>query len=91
MHEKVCENRFKCEGFPAGKGWGKDREVSGTLLTGDNGIFIPFGITPGADLGHQERPGDRVSECLGSPLPPAHSPGFTLGQLEPEVAFKQLD
>lgn len=36
--------------------------------------------------------GSRVTEeCLGSPLPPAHPQGFTLGQLEPEVAFKQLD
>lgn len=35
--------------------------------------------------------GNRTTECLGSPLPPAHPQGFTLGQLEPEVAFKQLD
>ena len=35
--------------------------------------------------------GSKATECLGSPLPPAHSPGFTLGQLESEVAFKQLD
>ena len=72
MHEKVCESRFRCEGFPGGKGWRKDREVSVTLLTGDNGIFIPFGITPGADLGHQERPGeqgDRVSWVSPPPCP----------------------
>lgn len=35
--------------------------------------------------------GNRATECLRSPLPPAHPQGFTLGQLEPEVAFKQLD
>lgn len=32
--------------------------------------------------------GNLATGCLRSPLPSAHLTGFTLGQLEPEVAFK---
>lgn len=91
MREKVCESRFRCEGFPGGKGWGKFGEVSVTLLAGDNRILFLSALPLVQFLVTKKGLGSRVTECLGSPLPPAHPPGFILGQLEPEVAFKQLD
>lgn len=88
MHEKVYERRILCKGFPTGKGWegtGTCRALKGTI--GGLSLASP----PSQALVTKKSLGNRATECLRSPLPSFPPTGFTPGQLEPEVAFKQLD
>lgn len=82
--------RRECEGSPRDKGWERVGTFQWLCYLGT--MEDCFSASPLVQiLVTKKGLGSRATECLRSPLPPAHSPGFTLGQLEPEVAFKQLD
>ena len=68
MREKVCESRFRCEGFPGGKGWGKFGEVSVTLLAGDDRILFLSALPLVQFLVTKKGLGSRVTDVfLSSP------------------------